>query len=91
MTERTLRILLTAVIIIVAVFMAVYSWTILPAVVATQPAGFQTGAPSIPKFIAVALPTMFMVIFGYLGQRETKLYLGSLIGVALHIAFWVTN
>jgi hypothetical protein len=32
-----------------------------------------------------------MVMFGYLGSRERKLYLGSLIGVALHVLFWVTN
>ncbi len=89
--ERMLRFLLTAGIIALAVVMAVYGWNILPAVVATQPAAFQTGAPGVPKFVAVALPTMFMAVFAYLGQRETKLFMGSLIGIAMHIAFWLSN
>ena len=89
--ESMLRHLLTLGLAALTVIMAVYSWSILPAVVATQPAAFQTGAPQVPKFVAVAIPTMLMAVFTYLGQRETKLFLGSLIGIAMHIAFWLSN
>jgi hypothetical protein len=45
----------------------------------------------VHKFVAVGIPSALMVVFGYLGQQESKLFLGSLIGVAMHILFWLTN
>ena len=89
--ERVQNFLIMAVIVIAAAGLAVYSWMLLPDMVATQPAAFATGAPPVPKIIAVALPTALMLLFGYLGSRERKMYLGTLIGVALHLLFWVTN
>ena len=89
--ERVQNFLIMAVIVIAAAGLAVYSWMLLPDMVATQPAAFATGAPPVPKFIAVALPTALMLLFGYLGSRERKMYLGTLIGVALHLLFWLSN
>lgn len=92
MSERNRNFLIGVIIILVAVVLAVYSWINLPDVVATQPANFSTGAPPVPKIFAVALPTVLMAMFAYLGSKgETKVFWGSLIGVALHILFWVTN
>ena len=89
--DRVQNFLIMAVICIAAVGLAVYSWMVLPDMVATQPAAFSTGAPAVHKLFAIGLSTALMVMFGYLGGRERKLYLGSLIGVALHVLFWVTN
>ena len=89
--DRVQNFLIMAVICIAAAGLAVYSWIVLPDMVATQPAAFSTGAPAVHKLFAIGLSTALMVMFGYLGSRERKLYLGSLIGVALHVLFWVTN
>ena len=86
-----MKMLVSVLIIIAAVVMGIYGWTILPDMVATQPAAFDTGAPDVHKFVAVGIPSALMVVFGYLGQQESKLFLGSLIGVAVHILFWLTN
>ena len=89
--DRVQNFLIMAVIVIAAAALAVYSWMVLPDMVATQPAAFSTGAPPVHKFFAIGLATTLMLMFGYLGGKERKMYLGSLIGVALHILFWVTN
>ena len=47
----------------------------------------QQGFPQKSRLAAAILAFMF----GYLGGKDRKMYLGSLIGVALHILFWVTN
>ena len=86
-----MKMLVTALIIIAAVVMGIYAWSILPDMVATQPERFSTGAPMVHKLVAVVIPSALMAVFGYLGQQESKLYLGSLIGVGMHILFWVTN
>ena len=89
--ERVKNFLIQAVIIVAAIALAVYSWFVLPDLVATQPAGLATGAPPVPKIVAVALPTVLMVMFGYLGPKDQKMYWGSLVGVVLHVLFWMTN
>ena len=86
-----MKMLVSVLIIIAAVVMGIYGWTILPDMVATQPERFATGAPMVHKFGAVGIPSALMVVFGYLGQQESKLFLGSLIGVGMHILFWLTN
>ena len=89
--DRVQNFLIMAVIVIAAAALAVYSWMVLPDMVATQPAAFSTGAPAVHKFFAIGLATALMVMFGYLGGKERKMYLGTFIGIALHILFWVTN
>lgn len=89
--DRVTHILISSGIILAAMVLAVYSWMVLPDMVSTQPASISTGAPPVPKLIAVALPTVLMGMFAYLGPKERKLYWGSLIGVLLHILFWMTN
>ena len=68
-----------------------FALVLMPDMVATQPAAFNTGAPPLPKLFCVSLPTVLMVMFGYLGSKDRKMYFGSLIGVVLHILFWLTN
>ena len=89
--ERVQNFLIMACITIAAAGLAVYSWFVLPDLVATQPAAFSTGAPPMPKSFCVALPTVLMVMFGYLGSKDRKMYMGAMIGVILHVLFWVTN
>ena len=88
---RVKHFLIMAAIVIAAAALAVYSWITLPAMVATQPAGFHTGAPAMPKLVAVALCTVLMVLFGHLGSKDQKMYYGALIGVALHVLLWMCN
>ena len=88
---RIKHFLIMAGIVIAAAALAIYSWLTLPEMVATQPAAFSTGAPPLPKLFCVALPTVLMVMFGHLGSKDRKMYYGSLIGVVLHILFWLTN
>ena len=88
---RVKHFLIMAAIVVAAAALAVYSWITLPAMVATKPAGFSTGAPAMPKLVVVSLCTVLMVLFGHLGSKDQKMYLGALIGVALHILFWLTN
>lgn len=89
--DRVQNFLIMAFIVIAAAGLAVYSWLTLPDMVATQPAGLSTGAPPMPKVFVIGLATALMVMFGYLGGKERKMYMGALIGVALHMLFWVTN
>lgn len=89
--ERVKHFLIMAGIVIAAAALAVYSWITLPAMVATQPAGFATGAPAMPKLVVVSLCTVLMVLFGHLGSKDQKMYWGSLIGVALHVLLWMCN
>ena len=88
---RVKHFLIMAAIVIAAAALAIYSWVTLPAMVATQPGGFNTGAPAMPKLVAVALCTVLMVLFGHLGSKDQKMYLGALIGVALHVLLWMCN
>ena len=88
---RATDFLMAAIIFIAAVVLAVYSWNVLPMMVATQPAAFDTGAPDVHKLVAVGLPTALMMVFAFLGSRERKAYLGCLIGVGLHVLFWLCN
>ena len=88
---RVKHFLIMAAIVVAAAALAVYSWITLPAMVATQPAGFATGAPAMPKVVVVSLCTVLMILFGHLGSKDQKMYLGSLIGVALHVLLWMCN
>ena len=88
---RATDFLMAAIIFIAAAVLAVYSWMVLPDMVATQPAAFSTGAPAVHKLFAIGLATALMVMFGYLGGKERKMYMGTFIGIALHILFWLTN
>ena len=54
--QRVQHFLIMALIVIAAAALAVYSWIVLPDMVATQPAAFSTGAPPLPKLFCVALP-----------------------------------
>ena len=89
--QRVQHFLIMALIVIAAAALAVYSWIVLPDMVATQPAAFNTGAPPLPKLFCVSLPMVLMVMVGHLGSKDRKMYWGSLIGVVLHILFWLTN
>ena len=86
-----MKMLVSVLIITAAVVMGIYGWTILPDMGATPPASLSTGAPPMPKAFVIGLATALMVMFGYLGGKERKMYMGALIGVALHMLFWVTN
>ena len=88
---RIKHFLIMAGIVIAAAALAVYSWLTLPEMVATPPGALSTGAPPVHKVFAIGLATTLMVMFGHLGSKDQKMYLGALIGVALHVLLWMCN
>ncbi|MBR5127656.1 MAG: hypothetical protein IKU69_04420 [Roseburia sp.] len=89
--EKKTNIIIAVAAIAVAIAFAVYSWQVLPAEVANQPAAFNTGAPPIPKFAAVLLPFGISVFSAVSGINYRKQFLICLIGYALNILFWISN
>jgi len=90
-TEKKKNIILAVVLIVIGIVMAVVSWMILPDEVATQFSGFDTGAPTVPKFVAVILPFAITTIFAIYGITYRKQALICLVGYGLNILFWLSN
>ena len=77
--------------IVIGFVMAVISWMILPDSVATQFKGMSTGAPDVPKVVAVALPlgiTIFCAVQSLKIPDSIKI---CLVGYAANILFWLSN
>lgn len=89
--EKKTNIIIAVVAIVVAIAFAVYSWQVLPAEVANQPAAFDTGAPPIPKFFAVLLPFGISVFSAVSAINYRKQFLICLVGYAMNILFWISN
>ena len=76
---------------VIGIIMAAISWMILPDSVATQFQGLDTGAPDVPKFVAVALPlaiTLFSAVQTFKYPDSIKI---CLVGYAANILFWLSN
>lgn len=89
--ERKVNIIIAVVAIIVAIAFAVYSWQILPASVATQPAAFDTGSPAVPKLVAVLLPFGISVFSAVSCINYRKQALICLVGYVMNVLFWISN
>jgi len=89
--DKKINTIIAAVALIVAVVFAVISWQILPAEVANQPAAFNTGAPSIPKIVAVLLPFGISAFSAVSAINYRKQALICLVGYAMNILFWISN
>lgn len=89
--EKRLNIIFAACLILGGIIMAVISWNILPAEVATQFNGLDTGAPSVPKFVAVLLPLAITTLFAIYGISYRKQLMVSFVGYLLNILFWLSN
>ena len=89
--EKKVNILIAVVAIIIAVAMAVYSWQTLPDMVSNQIASFDTGAPPVPKLVAVLLPFGISVFSAVSSINYRKQALVCLVGYALNILFWISN
>ena len=89
--EKKVNIIIASVAIIIAVAMAVYSWQVLPDTVANQIASFDTGAPPVPKFVAVLLPFGISVFSAVSCINYRKQAWICLVGYALNILFWISN
>ena len=77
--------------IAIGVVMAIISWVILPDSVSTQLKNFDTGAPEVPKLVAVALPlgiTIFSAVQALKIPDSIKI---CLVGYAANILFWISN
>ena len=84
-------VILVAGAIVIGIVMAVISWMILPDSVATQFKGMSTGAPNVPKVVAVALPlgiTVFSAIQSFKVPDSIKI---CLVGYVANILFWLSN
>lgn len=89
--EKKQNIIFAGLLILGAAVMAVISYNILPAEVATQFSGLDTGAPSVPKWVAVALPFGITTLFAIYGISYRKQAYIGLIGYALNVLFWISN
>lgn len=89
--EKRVNTIIAAVAMMIAIVFAVISWQILPASVATQPAVFNTGAPDIPKWVAVLLPFGISTFSAVSSINYRKQALICLVGYALNVAFWLSN
>ena len=89
--EKRINIIIAVIAIIVAIVFAIYSWQVLPEQVANQPAAFDTGAPPIPKIVAVLLPFGISVGSAIMSVNYRKQALVCLVGYALNILFWISN
>jgi len=77
--------------VVIGVVMAVISWIILPDSVATQFKGFDTGAPNVPKLVAVALPLGITVLCAWQSLKIPDSIKICLVGYAANILFWISN
>ena len=89
--EKTENVLIAIGIMVGALLMAVISWFILPDYVSTQPAGFTTGAPAFPKWVAVLFPFVLTGFFAVSSINSRKQFFACLIGYALYVVFWLIN
>jgi len=89
--EKKVNTIIAVLALIVAVIFAVISWQILPAQVSNQLASFDTGAPPIPKFVAVLLPFGISAFSAVSAINYRKQALICLVGYAMNILFWISN
>lgn len=89
--EKKVNTIIAVIALIIAVVFAVISWQILPAQVANQPAAFNTGAPPIPKIVAVLLPFGISAFSAVSAINYRKQALICLVGYAMNILFWISN
>ena len=89
--EKRVNIIIAVVAILIAIAFAVYSWQVLPAQVSNQLAAWDTGAPPIPKFVAVLLPFGISVFSAVSAINYRKQALICLVGYAMNILFWISN
>lgn len=89
--EKKVNTIIAVIAIVIAIVLAVISWQILPAEVANQPAAFDTGAPAIPKIVAVLLPFGISVFSAISAINYRKQALICLVGYAMNILFWMSN
>lgn len=89
--EKRVNTVIAVVAMVIAIAMAVYSWQILPDSVATQPPNLHTGAPDVPKIVAVLLPFGISAFSAMSCITYRKQALICLIGYAMNILFWISN
>ena len=89
--QDKISLLLAAGAILIGIIMAVISWMILPDMVATQFKGMSTGAPDVPKLVAVALPLAITGIFAVQSLKNKDSLKICLVGYAANILFWISN
>lgn len=89
--ERKVNIIIAVIAIIVAIGFAIYSWQVLPAQVSNQLASFDTGAPPVPKIVAVLLPFGISVGSAIMSVNYRKQALVCLVGYAMNILFLISN
>lgn len=90
--SKKIRMIVAAIVILIGVGMAVYSFITLPADVATQFEGFMnTGAPTAPKILAVLLPLGITVLFAVKSISQPKSIFVCLVGYLTNVLFWLCN
>lgn len=89
---KKLRILVAGIAIMIGIVMAIYGFMTLPAEVATQFQGFMnTGAPPVPRIIAVLLPLGLVVLYAIRSVSHPKSIFLCLFGYLINVLFWFSN
>ena len=89
--DKQKNVIFAGVAIAIALVMAIVSWNILPDMVATQFRGLDTGAPDVPKIVAVALPFIITTVFSVQSINNKEYLKMTLLGYAANILFWISN
>ncbi len=85
------RMILAAGAVLIGIIMAIISWMILPESVATQFKGMSTGAPAVPKIVAVAIPLVITVVGVVQALKLPEAFKICLVGYVANILFWISN
>lgn len=86
------RFIVAVVVMFISLVMAVYGWMTLPAEAATQFESFMnTGAPKVPKIIAVVVPLAMNALFSWRSLSQPKSIFMCLVGYAVNVLFWLSN
>lgn len=89
---KKIRMIVATIAIFVAVLMAVYSYAVLPSEVATQFQGaWNTGAFSVPKWVATLLPLGIVVLFAVKSIKQPKSIGICLVGYIMSVLLWLSN
>ena len=89
--ENKTTLIIAVVLILTALAMGIVSWFILPDWVLVQFPELQTGAPQLPKIVAVLFPFALSTVFAVLSRKESQAAKYALLGLVFYILLWICN
>lgn len=89
--ENKAALIIAVILILTALVMGVVSWFILPDLVLMQFPQLQTGAPMLPKIVAVLFPFALSTVFAVLSLKESQAAKYALLGHVFYVLLWICN